>query len=129
MRSDVPATPQSALSAEQHMLERLDEHERILTRHGLELGSLDRRLEAVERDHASVRLLATTTQALGERVGEALDSVDAIAECAVETVLRRREVEDEQDRERRRSTWKYQLSIAGGIGSLIALLFNLIHGF
>lgn len=115
------------------MQERLDEHERILTRHGLELVGLDRRVSIVESDQASVRQLSSTTLALSQRIGEFADGIDAVAERAVETVLERRDEHEQERRDRhvqqRRAAWTHRTSVAVAVASLAGFIFNLLHGF
>lgn len=83
------------------------------------------RLHDLESDRNALRLLTGTIGTLAERVKEMADSVDDIAERAVDKVLKRKHDE-------RRGNWKHNFAMisaaaaaAGGTFSFIAHLFHL----
>lgn len=97
---------------------RLAEVEERLIQHGT-------RLDALEDDHGSVRLLVTTITELGHRVKDMADGVDMIAETAVRKVM-------DQLRQDRRDGWQHRLTLVGtGAGTTatalgILRLFHLV---
>lgn len=78
------------------------------------------RIHDIESDRNAIRLLAATTKELGEKIKELADGVDAIAERAVEHVLRRR-------RDETRDGWRYFLAWATAAVAVAAFLVERLH--
>lgn len=86
---------------------------RKLDQHTLKLVEHDSRLRSLEDDRSMVRELAEQTRALATQASDAFsklhDTLDDVAERAVDKVLHRRAEEERERREERREGWRYRL--------------------
>lgn len=100
--------------------------------HHLKLVDHDVRLRSLEEDRTLVHDLVEQTRALAGQASEVFaklhDTLDEIAERAVDKVLHRRAEEDKQRREERREGWRYRLVWLGFLATAAYTAFTLLHG-